>query len=57
MDKESNTTITLPKDLVAELHTRKAYGESYADVIRRLISLDVGAVKPAEQPRDTKAIK
>jgi predicted CopG family antitoxin len=37
-EKEENTTITLPKTLVEKLHRLKAYGESYADVIERLLN-------------------
>lgn len=33
----SDTTISLPEDLADELYDRKARGESYADVIRRLL--------------------
>lgn len=33
----SDTTISVPEDLADELYERKARGESYADVIRRLI--------------------
>jgi hypothetical protein len=33
----SNTTISLPEDLADELYERKARGESYADVVQRLL--------------------
>ena len=41
MSEEQSTTtqIQLPKELVEQLHELKAYGETYADVIRRLIQI------------------
>jgi Arc/MetJ-type ribon-helix-helix transcriptional regulator len=33
----SNTTISLPEELADELYERKERGESYADVVRRLL--------------------
>ncbi len=33
----SNTTISLPEDLADELYERKERGESYADVVQRLL--------------------
>lgn len=34
----TDTTISVPEDLADELYARKARGESYADVIRRLLA-------------------
>jgi len=56
----SDTTISVPEELADELYRRKARGESYADVIRRLIEKaectsagttgDESAVSQAESP-------
>jgi len=32
-----NTTITLPKSLVEKMHKLKKYGETYAELIERLM--------------------
>ena len=54
------TTISIPEDLADELYSRKGRGESYADVIRRLIEqADAGGDSreatetPSEQSRNS----
>jgi len=42
------TTISVDEDLADELYARKGRGESYADVIRRLIEQAENAAEPAE---------
>jgi len=56
----ATTTISVPEDLADELYSRKGRGESYADVIRRLIEqADAGAATregtdaSREQPHGT----
>lgn len=47
----SDTTIAVPEDLADELYARKQRGETYADVIRRLLEADADET-PADD-RDT----
>ena len=41
------TTISVPEDLADELYERKGRGETYADVIRRLLEAEEGSPTPS----------
>lgn len=50
--RDMSTTISLPEDLADELYERKARGESYADVIRRLLEDADARADATEQARE-----
>jgi len=46
------TTISVPEEIADELYARKARGESYADVIRRLLDDDSDETAPGRRESD-----
>lgn len=49
------TTISVPEEIADELYSRKARGESYADVIRRLLDDEASGDETASDRRESEA--